>query len=99
MAILGNRLAPRLLDRYLARTGYSAQQWNGPVDPGRRDNLWEPVPGDHGAHGEFGALAREQSRQFWLTRHRQSLGVAALGLVGSLAAWWLAAAGSARRAG
>lgn len=85
-AILANRIAPRLLDRYLARTGYEAQQGNGPVEPDRRDNLWEPVPGDHGAHGTFDGRARGSSRQFWLRRHRRALGLTAVGLAASLAA-------------
>src|SRR5437763_6239614 len=55
--ILGNRLAPGLADRYLARTGYEAQQTDEPVPAGRPDNLFEPVPGDHGAHGRFDARA------------------------------------------
>ena len=42
-AIVGNKLAPGLLDRYLARTGYDAQQTDEPEDPDRPDNLWEPA--------------------------------------------------------
>jgi NAD(P)-dependent dehydrogenase (short-subunit alcohol dehydrogenase family) len=57
-AIVGNRLAPGLLDRYLARTGYDAQQTAEPVEPGRSDNLDDPLPGDRGAHGRFDAEAR-----------------------------------------
>ena len=49
-AILGHRLAPAILDLYLGRHGYRAQQTNVPVRKPRRDNLWEPLPGDHGAH-------------------------------------------------
>jgi NAD(P)-dependent dehydrogenase (short-subunit alcohol dehydrogenase family) len=57
-AIVGNRLAPGLLDRYLARTGYDAQQTAEPVEPDRPDNLDDPLPGDRGAHGRFDAEAR-----------------------------------------
>src|SRR5579863_4642058 len=60
-AILGNKLAPNLLDRYLARTGYAAQQHDGREDPDRPNNLWEPVPGDRGAHGSFDRRARDYS--------------------------------------
>src|SRR5207302_7066630 len=49
-AILGNAVAPSLGDRYLARTGYDAQQTDEPVSPDRPDNLFEPVEGDRGAH-------------------------------------------------
>jgi NAD(P)-dependent dehydrogenase (short-subunit alcohol dehydrogenase family) len=46
LAIQGNKLFAGLMDRYLARTGYDAQQTNRPAEPGRPDNLWNPVPGD-----------------------------------------------------
>lgn len=72
-AIWGDRFASPLLDRYLARTAYSGQQDSEPVSPDRRDNLWQPVPGDHGAHGRFDATARARSSQFWLSRHRVAL--------------------------
>jgi NAD(P)-dependent dehydrogenase (short-subunit alcohol dehydrogenase family) len=41
--ILGNKVAPALLDRYLARTGYKSQQTDQPAAPGRPDNLMQPV--------------------------------------------------------
>jgi short-subunit dehydrogenase len=82
-AIIANMIAPGLLDRYLARKGYDAQQYDGPPAPNRRDNLWEPVPGDHGAHGGFDSIARKRSLQLWLTTHRDWLALAAgLGLTG-----------------
>lgn len=45
-AIIRDKLAPGFADWYLARNGYDAQQTREPVEPDRRDNLWEPVPGD-----------------------------------------------------
>jgi NAD(P)-dependent dehydrogenase (short-subunit alcohol dehydrogenase family) len=60
-AILANKLAPGALDHYLGRTGFRSQQTAEPEDPNRPDNLWEPVPGDHGAHGAFDAVAHERS--------------------------------------
>jgi len=76
-----------LLDRYLARTGYDSQQYNGAEDPNRPDNLWQPVPGDHGAHGAFDARARSWSRQLWTSEHRTLVAcvMAALGISGLLA--------------
>jgi NADP-dependent 3-hydroxy acid dehydrogenase YdfG len=62
-AIYGNRVAPGLLDRYLAATGYESQQSNEPVDPDRIDNLFGPRAGDHGAHGRFDRDARATSWQ------------------------------------
>ena len=49
------QFAPGMIDQYLARTNYEAQQTDEPVEANRRDNLWSPVPGDHGAHGSFDA--------------------------------------------
>jgi NAD(P)-dependent dehydrogenase (short-subunit alcohol dehydrogenase family) len=86
-AIIGNRFAPGLLDRYLAETGYDSQQYDGPEDPDRAHNLWQPVPGDHGAHGIFDARAKDCSPQFWTSEHRGliAIGVAALAISGLVA--------------
>jgi NAD(P)-dependent dehydrogenase (short-subunit alcohol dehydrogenase family) len=73
LAVIGNAIAPTLVDRFLAATGYESQQHNGAVPPDRQDNLWDPLPGDHGAHGEFDERASTGSLQFWLTRHRHWL--------------------------
>ena len=77
-AIVGNKIVPRLADEYLARTGYQSQQTNEPDDKNRRNNLWEPLPGDHGAHGEFGERAHGYSFQLWLATHRGWLASAGL---------------------
>jgi NAD(P)-dependent dehydrogenase (short-subunit alcohol dehydrogenase family) len=69
-AIVANKFIPGLLDHFLARKGYDSQQYNGPEDPNRAHNLWEPVPGDHGAHGDFDARAKSWSLQWWLNEHR-----------------------------
>jgi NAD(P)-dependent dehydrogenase (short-subunit alcohol dehydrogenase family) len=83
-AILADKMAPGLLDRVLARTGYDSQQTNEPADPTRPDNLWSPVSGDHGAHGRFDARAKPVSLQVWGTQHRGELaavaGIAALAI-------------------
>jgi NAD(P)-dependent dehydrogenase (short-subunit alcohol dehydrogenase family) len=83
-AIVGNKLTPGYADRYLARMGYDAQQYDGLADPDRPHNLWEPLPGDHGAHGDFDARARRSSLQFWINTHRRALALAGLGLAGAL---------------
>jgi short-subunit dehydrogenase len=70
-AITGNKLAPGLVDRYLARQGYHAQQTDGPVDDNRPDNLFEPAPGDFAAHGVFDDAAKRSSA---LLRLRLALG-------------------------
>lgn len=69
-AIVGNGLAPGIADLYLASTGYEAQQQDALADPDRPHNLWEPVPGDAGAHGEFDDRAKEVSVQSWLSQNR-----------------------------
>jgi NAD(P)-dependent dehydrogenase (short-subunit alcohol dehydrogenase family) len=69
-AIIGNRLAPGVLDRDLAATGYDSQQTDEPEDPNRPDNLWAPVAGDHGAHGVFDDRAIDRSEQLWAATHR-----------------------------
>jgi NAD(P)-dependent dehydrogenase (short-subunit alcohol dehydrogenase family) len=69
-AIFGDKLASPLLDRQLARTAVEGQQSRDPVEPDRRDNLFEPVPGDHGAHGRFDAKARERSPLLWASENR-----------------------------
>jgi short-subunit dehydrogenase len=77
-AIFGNKLAPSFADHYLAKTGYDSQQHDGPEDPSRPNNLWEPVPGDHGAHGSFDARAREHSAELWAETHPAWIAIAGL---------------------
>jgi len=90
-AILGNAVAPGLADRYLADSGYDAQQTDTPVGPDRRDNLFEPVDEDRGAHGPFDEESHERSVQAVLSRHRRSLGLGAVAAA-------LAAVGASRAA-
>lgn len=83
--IVGNYIAPGLLDRYLARTNIAAQQRDEPVEPGRLSNLWQPVAGDHGAHGDFDSRAKPRSIQ-WLVNERKPLAVVAGACLTALAA-------------
>jgi short-subunit dehydrogenase len=48
-----NSVAPAVGDWYMGLTGYESQMTNELEDPNRTDNLWEPMSGDHGAHGAF----------------------------------------------
>jgi len=70
--IMANRVAPALLDRYLARAGYDSQQ-TGEPEPSRPDNLREPVDeprgDDHGAHGEFDDRSHRHSAQLFVSHH------------------------------
>jgi hypothetical protein len=74
-AIVGNKIAPGILDHYLGRTGFQSQQTSEPEDPNRPNNLWEPVQGDHGAHGAFDARARETSWELRASLNRAWLGI------------------------
>jgi NAD(P)-dependent dehydrogenase (short-subunit alcohol dehydrogenase family) len=74
-AILAQKLAPGLVDRFLARTGYDAQQRPEAENPGRSDNLFEPLAGDRGAEGPFTEESRQASLQLWL-RERPGLAIA-----------------------
>src|SRR5579883_857823 len=81
-AIEGNKIMPGLLDKYLARKGYAAQQTSAPEDADRPDNLWDPVDSnsDYGAHGSFDNRAHKFSYQSWLDLERSW--VVWLGLAG-----------------
>jgi short-subunit dehydrogenase len=87
LAILGEKLAPGLMDRYLAVAAWDGQMHDGSDEPGRPDNLWEPLPGDSGARGAFDARARDWSPHLWLATHRYMYRGAVLGL-GMLVALW-----------
>jgi NAD(P)-dependent dehydrogenase (short-subunit alcohol dehydrogenase family) len=95
--ILANRLAPALLDRYLAREGYASQQTSQRAGPSRPDNLCQPADGpdgrDYGAHGVFDHLAHRRSQQVWASQHARFLcALAAAGALlagGAAGARWL----------
>ncbi|MBD3009691.1 SDR family oxidoreductase [Streptomyces sp. 5-10] len=86
--LIGNRFAPGLIDRYLARTGYSSQQTDRPRDPDRPTNLWAPADSadgrDYGSHGAFDDRTTSRSTQLWASQHRGLLAAvgAAAGAVG-----------------
>jgi short-subunit dehydrogenase len=84
-AIVGNKLMPSFGDKYLARDGYDSQQHDGPENPDRPNNLWEPVAGDHGAHGSFDDLAESSSFELWTVTHSKWLAAAACMAVGAFA--------------
>ncbi|EDY58550.1 MULTISPECIES: SDR family oxidoreductase [Streptomyces] len=82
--LLANAVVPGVLDRYLARTNFEAQQEEG--EHGGPGNLWAPVDGPHGhdfgAHGRFDEEAVSKSPQDWFSRNRARMGV---GLVAAAA--------------
>ena len=93
-AIIANKIAPGLLDWYLARTCYDGQLTDEP-EPQRSDNLFTAVPGDFAAHGRFDAAARGFSNELWLSRQRGWV-LAGIGLIAGAAAGWLSGRASRR---
>ncbi len=87
-AIYGQRIAPGLLDIYLGRTGFDSQQYDGHADPNRPNNLWESVPGDIGAHGDFDDRATPRSPELWLDSHPIWSAAAALGTAAGIFMMW-----------
>jgi hypothetical protein len=69
-AIIGNNFVPGLADHYLARNGYDSQMIDEPEDPNRPNNLWKPLPGDHGAHGAFDTRSIDTSIELELNKRR-----------------------------
>lgn len=93
-AVIGNKFLAGFLDWLMARQAYEQQFADRRLPPGRRDNLWQPVPGDRGAHGRFDAIARPHSWQLAATKHR---GAVALGVLGALGVAVLLAGAGCRR--
>lgn len=93
-ALIGQIVAPGFADRYLGKTGYASQQYDGEVPPGEPGNLEAPLPGDYGAHGAFDDRARSTSSQQWVDTHRALIGEALL--VGGALCATLMLAGRAR---
>lgn len=69
-AIVGNKLAPGYADHVLAKDGYEGQMTDEPAEKNHPDNLWEPLPGDHGAHGPFGKEAWSFSPLTWMSMNK-----------------------------
>ena len=79
--VIGNRMAPGLIDRYLGETGVDSQLSDRPPHPDNSvGNLFEPVDGDPGAHGAFDDQSHTFSPGLWLAKRKWVLaGLAALG--------------------
>lgn len=81
----GNKFLPGVGDRYLAATGVDSQMRPEAVEPDRRSNLWQPLPGDAGAHGAFDGIAHERSLHLWANTHRALFALGAGALAGAAA--------------
>ncbi len=84
--ILGNKLVPGFLDRYIADKAYEGQLGPEPLPSNHPDNLSDAAPGDHCAHGRFDNRARPWSWLLWANMHRGWLAAGAA-LVAGLAVW------------
>jgi len=93
--ILGNALAPWLLDRYLARTCYKGQQRRVELAPGRADNLFHPVHKPHRTRGSFDKEASFSGLAF--SGNAVRLGVAMAGFGAAVIAGMLARGALASR--
>jgi short-subunit dehydrogenase len=73
VTLLANAVAPAVLDRYLARTGFDSQQTHAPKPSDQPANLWESADGpdgrDYGPHGVFDDRAHARSPQLWASHH------------------------------
>lgn len=97
--LIANAIAPGLLDRYLAKTGYASQQSTQPRDRTAPVNLWDPADGeeghDFGAHGAFDGRSHARDPQLWASQHHGALATATA--VGATTAFWLRRSRSRRR--
>lgn len=86
-AIIGNKIAPWYADRVLANSAFKGQQTDEREDPNRENNVWEPIPGDHGAHGNFGEKAKNSSTVLWLSKNKKYVEGTILLLILLLVLW------------
>lgn len=83
-AIIGNKIAPWYADMVLARTGIKGQQTDEPADPNRKNNVWEPIQEDRGAHGSFANISAKKSYTLWAGIHRNLVRTVAGVAIGAL---------------
>jgi len=69
-AIVGQKFIPGILDFYLGKTGYKAQQRDEADSPDRPNNVWHPVSTTLGAHGPFDKRSRPFSLEAEVSKHR-----------------------------
>lgn len=81
--VWGNKLVPEYLDHFMAKNGINGQLTDENEDPDRKNNLYEPVPGDQGTHGEFDDEAQNYSIYDKIYRHKKTIALVAGTLIGS----------------
>jgi short-subunit dehydrogenase len=85
LGVFGQRIAPGLMDRYLADSGWDAQQTDEPMTGTPPDNVDRPVTMDVGAHGAFDGEASSRSPLLWLDLHRGTVAGLAAATLGAAA--------------
>jgi NAD(P)-dependent dehydrogenase (short-subunit alcohol dehydrogenase family) len=89
--LAANAVAPGLLDRYLARTGFDSQQTQEPHDPDAPANLFAPADGDQGRnfgmHGIFGARTIARDPQLWASRNHGAVAAGVATVLAGLVGW------------
>ncbi len=92
--LMANAIAPGLLDRYLAKTGFGSQQTDQPTDPDQPANLWHPADDkngkDYGAHGVFDDRSSAHSPQLWASQHHGVLAAVGGTVLAGATSWLLA---------
>lgn len=93
LTLAANAVAPGVLDRYLARTGFASQQTGEPAPHDHPTNIWAPADEtrDFGAHGRFDSRSTQRAPQLLASQHH--------GLIGAGLAAMAAIALAAARAG
>jgi NAD(P)-dependent dehydrogenase (short-subunit alcohol dehydrogenase family) len=93
--LVANAVVPGLLDRYLARTGFKAQQTGEKRSPDQPVNLWEPADGregrDFGAHGAFDRRAHSESVQQVIAHNYPQAAVVGAAVAALTGAAWASA--------
>lgn len=84
-AILGQKVIPGLLDRFLARAGWEPQFVDAPNEQ-RGDILFETLPGDPGAHGPYSDREQGPDLQMRLQRNTLATAMLAIGAITGVAA-------------
>jgi NAD(P)-dependent dehydrogenase (short-subunit alcohol dehydrogenase family) len=99
--IYGQKLAPGVLDHYLAKKVWAGQLTSERADPAQPVNLFQPIERDWGAHGRFDGRSKESDLTSRFTSSLGAGGVRALVGAGALLGLGLtlrAMAGASRRA-
>jgi hypothetical protein len=82
-AAVTRALAPSLTDQVLPLT-YSAQRSGTVSTEPNSGSIFQPVPGDRGVHGRFGAEALRISPHLWLAEARSTAEAFIAGLSGRI---------------